>query len=158
MPHTCPIGAERPLTAGEVAMVRGIFGSAIDTAPVRIRRKRWFPFQTRNTTMAPCGHLHFAPGSMSYCDDFSHADPHLQGHFIHEMTHVWQTQRHGRFYLIWRRHPFCRYSYCLKPGWSLEQYGLEQQAEIVRHAFMLRKGWKIAGVSDKKAYEVLVDF
>ena len=143
---------------GEMAMVRGIFGTALDPAPVRIRRKRWFPLQPRSTTMAPCGHLHFHPGSASYCDDFSKADPDLQGHFIHEMTHVWQAQKRGRFYLIFRRHPFCRYSYSIKPGWKLERYGLEQQAEIVRHAFMLRKGWAVTGVADKRVYELLVDF
>ena len=139
-------------------MVRGIFGTAIDPAPVRIRRKRWFPLQPRSTTMAPSGHLHFHPGSASYCDDFSKAGPELQGHFIHEMTHVWQAQQRGRLYLIFRRHPFCRYSYSIKPGWQLERYGLEQQAEIVRHAFMLRKGWAVAGVADKRVYELLVDF
>ena len=158
MEQTCPIGGERPLTAGEVALVRRIFGTAIDPAPVRIRRKRWFPLQLRSTTMAPSGHLHFHPGSPSYCDDFAEASPQLQGHFIHEMTHVWQAQKRGRFYLIFRRHPFCRYSYSLKPGWKLERYGLEQQAEIVRHAFMLRNGWAVAGVADQRVYDGLVDF
>ncbi len=51
-----------------------------------------------------------------------------------------------------------RYDYSLKPGWSLERYGIEQQAEIVRHAFLLRNGWKLAGVSDAAAYDVLVRF
>ncbi len=139
-------------------MVRSVFGSAIDTASVRIRRRRWFPLQPRRVTMAPCGHLHFHPESASYCDDFSEADPHLQGHFIHEMAHVWQAQARGRLFLVLRRHPFCRYSYSLKPGWKLEQYGLEQQAEIIRHAFMLRRGWKVPGVGDKRTYDALVDF
>lgn len=104
------------------------------------------------------GHLHFHPTSDSYCDDFAKADLHLQGHFIHEMTHVWQTQARGRWYLVLRRHPFCRYDYALKPGWPLERYGLEQQAEIVRHAFLLRNGIRLAGVEGKKAYDQLVNF
>ncbi len=158
MEHSCPVGGERRLTVGEMAMVRRIFGSAIDLVLVRIRRKRWFPLQPRSTTMAPSGHLHFHPGSASYCDDFAQAEPHLQGHFIHEMTHVWQAQKRGRFYLILHRHPFCRYSYSIKPGWKLEQYGLEQQAEIIRHAFILRKGWAVAGVADSRVYDLLVDF
>jgi hypothetical protein len=74
------------------------------------------------------------------------------------MTHVWQTQRLGRWYLPLHRHPFCRYSYSLKPGWPLTRYGIEQQAEIVRHAFLLRSGRKVAGVSDAAAYDLLVDF
>ena len=108
--------------------------------------------------MAPMGHLHFHPRSDSYCDDFATADLNLQGHFIHEMTHVWQVQTRGRWYLILRRHPFCRYDYSLKPGWPLERYGIEQQAEIVRHAFLLRQGARIAGVADPRAYRDLVEF
>ena len=49
------------------------------------------------------------------------------------MTHVWQAQTSGRFYLPLMRHPFCRYGYRLKPGKPFERYGLEQQAEIVAH-------------------------
>ena len=47
------------------------------------------------------------------------------------MTHVWQAQTSGRFYLPLMRHPFCRYAYELKPGKPFERYGIEQQAEIV---------------------------
>jgi hypothetical protein len=38
------------------------------------------------------------------------------------------------------RHPFCRYRYELKPGQPFDRYGLEQQAEIVRHVFMAERG------------------
>lgn len=135
-----------------------MFGTALETAPVRIRRRRWLPFQPRHVTMAPMGHLHFHPASDSYCDDFSAARIDLQGHFIHEMTHVWQTQTRGRWHLMLRRHPLCRYDYTLKPGWPLERYGIEQQAEIVRHAFLLRRGYAVAGISDARAYDLLVNF
>ena len=57
--------------------------------------------------MAPMGHLHFHPSGDSYCDDFASAGVSLQGHFIHEMTHVWQTQTRGRWYLPLHR-PFSR--------------------------------------------------
>lgn len=154
----CPAGGERALTAGEIALVQSIFGNAIDPDPVRIRRRRWFPFQSARVTMAPCGHLHFHPLSSDYSDDFSLAGLGLQGHFLHEMTHVWQSQTRGRWYLPLMRHPFCRYDYALKPGWPLSRYGLEQQAEIVRHAFLLRQGVSVPGVSDASAYEALVVF
>lgn len=107
--------------------------------------------------MAPCGHLHFPPDSPAYCDDFGDADLSRQGLFIHEMTHVWQTQRRGKLYLPLMRHPFCRYDYSLKPGWPLTRYGIEQQAEIVRHAFLLRNGATVSGAS-AAAYDDLVDF
>ena len=32
------------------------------------------------------------------------------------MTHVWQAQTRGRFYLVLMRHPFCRYTYQLEEG------------------------------------------
>jgi hypothetical protein len=114
-------------------------------APVRIKRRKWFPFQPAQTVMAPCGHLHFAPSSDRYSDDFSRESFSLQGLFIHEMTHVWQTQTRGRLYLPLMRHPFCRYSYAIRPGWKLARYGIEQQAEIVRHAFLARQGHPVAG-------------
>lgn len=154
----CPAGGERPLTAGEIALTRSVFGAAVDCAKVTVRRRKWFPFQPRKTTMAPRGHLHFHPLAEHYCDDFSALPVLRQGLFIHEMTHVWQTQTRGDWYLVLNRHPFCRYDYSLKPGWPLERYGIEQQAEIVKHAFWLRNGVKVAGVGDRAAYDLLVRF
>lgn len=158
MTASCPIGGERPLTAGEVSLARSVFGDAIDYSKVTIRRKKWFPFQPRKTTMAPRGHIHFHPMGTGYCEDFSQVSVIRQGLFIHEMVHVWQTQTRGDWYLVLHRHPWTRYDYSLKPGWGLERYGIEQQAEIVKHAFLLRNGVKLAGVSDKSAYDLLVRF
>ena len=108
--------------------------------------------------MAPRGHLHFHPRGQTYCDDFSKVDLRRQGLFIHELVHVWQVQAKGEWFLVTRRMPWARYDYSLKPGWPLERYGIEQQAEIVKHAFWLRRGKKIAGVADPAAYEMLVRF
>jgi MoaA/NifB/PqqE/SkfB family radical SAM enzyme len=135
-----------------------VFGSAIDYARVTIRRRKFFPFQPRETTMAPRGHLHFHPRGNAYRDDFAAAGRIEQGLLIHELTHVWQTQTLGEWYLPLHRHPFCRYDYALRPGWSLDRYGIEQQAEIVKHAFWLRNGVKIAGIADPAAYDLLVRF
>lgn len=146
------------MTEAEIALARSVFGHAIDYARVTIRRRKFFPFQPRHTTMAPRGHLHFHPHGRSYADDFACADFMSQGLFIHEMTHVWQTQTRGDWYLLLHRHPFCRYDYSLKPGWSLERYGIEQQAQIVKHAFWLRNGVQVAGVADPAAYDLLVRF
>lgn len=135
-----------------------MFGEAIDYARVRIRRRKFFPLQPRGVTMAPMGHLHFHPGADHYCDDFAAAPLERQAHFIHEMVHVWQAQRRGRWYLVLRRHPWCRYDYALKPGWPLERYGIEQQAEIVRHAFLLREGAPVAGAPSLAAYAAILPF
>ena len=156
--ETCPVGGERKLTESEVALARSVFGDAIRYDKVTIRRKKWAFFQPRKVTMAPRGHMHFHPQSESYCDDFALADFRKRGLFIHEMTHVWQTQQKGDWYLPLHRHPFCRYDYSLKPGWELEQYGIEQQAEIVKHAYWLRNGIRVGGVADAAPYDLLVNF
>ncbi|MEE4289975.1 MAG: vgr related protein [Erythrobacter sp.] len=135
-----------------------MFGEAIDYAAVRIRRRKWFPLQPRGVTMAPRGHVHFHPLGSAYCDDFSREGLVRQGLLIHELTHVWQTQTRGNWYLVLNRHPWCRYDYALKPGQPLKAYGIEQQAMIVQHAFWLRHGARVAGVGDPAAYDLLVRF
>ncbi len=130
----------RPLTPGEIALARSIFGDAIDYSKVKLVKRKWWWFQPRNTAMAPTGNIHFHPHSGLWSEDFAAAPLAKQGLFIHEMTHVWQAQTRGRFYLPLMRHPFCRYRYEAIPGKAFEDYGLEQQAEIVRHAFLARHG------------------
>lgn len=125
---------------------------------MRVRQRRWFPFQPANTVMAPCGHLHFHPGSPLYRDDFAQAPRSLQGLFLHEMTHVWQAQLRGRFWLPLMRHPFCRYGYTITPGKPFERYGIEQQAEIVRDLFVLRSGANVPNKPPLAVYEALVPF
>jgi hypothetical protein len=134
----------RPLTVGEIALARSIFGDAIDYSRVRMLKGKWWPLHPRNAAMAPSGHIYFHPYAGGWSDDFAREPLGRQGFFIHEMTHVWQAQKAGRFYLILMRHPFCRYSYALKPGKPFERYGLEQQAEIVAHAFLGQHGARIA--------------
>lgn len=135
-----------------------MFGNALAYERITIRRRKFFPLQPRRVTMAPRGHLHFHPLGEVYCDDFSQGALPAAGLFIHELTHVWQTQSRGEWFLLLNRHPLCRYDYSLKPGWPLTRYGIEQQAEIVRHAFLLRQGVRLAGVADPAAYDWLVDF
>lgn len=155
---TCRPGEERSLTPGETTLARSVFGDAIDLTVVRVRRRRWFPLQPVGTVMAPCGHIHFHPRCPLYEDDFSNASELRQGLFIHEMTHVWQTQRKGRWYLPLMRHPFCRYDYSLKPGWALDRYGIEQQAEVVRHVFLLSRGVHVPGAPALSSYRGILPF
>ena len=96
--------------------------------------------------MAPSGNIHFHPQSKLWSEDFSKESLSLQGLYIHEMTHVWQAQSRGRWYLPLMRHPFCRYGYRLIEGRSFGRYGLEQQAEIVRHRFLEQQGQRTTGL------------
>ncbi len=146
----------RPLTDAETALANSVFGDSIDYGRVRIFARKWWPFQHRQVAMAPDGNLWLSPKGTLYCDDFCARPLERQGLFIHEMTHVWQHQQGVN--LILRRHPFCRYDYALKPGWTLRQYGLEQQAEIVRHAFLLREGETVAGAPSLEAYRKILPF
>lgn len=148
----------RPLTDGEIDLAASVFGDAIDYSRARIANAKWIFFQPRHVTMAPMGCIHFHPKGGLYHDDFSQAPLDRQGLFIHEMTHVWQAQSRGRWYLPLMRHPFCRYHYSIRPGWPLDRYGIEQQAEIVRHAFLLRKGVDVPGGPGPGRYRTIMPF
>lgn len=135
-----------------------MFGRAIDYDKVRVHNRKWWPLQPDKVTMAPDGDLWFAPQSGLYCDDFCASPLHVQGHFIHEMTHVWQAQRSGKWWLPLMRHPFCRYAYDYVPGKPFARYGIEQQAEIVRHAFLARRGVRVEGKPGAEVYAGLLPF
>ena len=150
------IALSRPLTHGETDLARSVFRATIAYAPVRIVRKKWAFFQPRETIMAPTGNIHFHPDSSLYREDFAAASLSDQGLFIHEMTHIWQHQRGVKLPLA--RHPFCRYDYAIRPGLPLARYGIEQQAEIVRHAFLLRCGCAVRGAPELARYESILPF
>ncbi len=146
----------RPLTLGEAALARSVFGDTIDYARVALSRTKWAFFQPRDVVMAPRGCIHFHPKGDLWRDDFAAAVLGDQGLFIHEMCHVWQHQR--GVYLPLARHPFCRYGYVLKPGQPFRRYGIEQQAEIVRHAFLLRRGAVVPAAPELNQYDTLLPF
>ena len=104
---------ERALTPGEIELARSVFGDAIDYSRVRMIRRKWWPLQPSNTAMAPIGQHPFPPARRRLVGGFLEGAARLQGFFIHEMTHVWQAQKGGRFYLPLMRHPFCRYDYAI---------------------------------------------
>ncbi|WP_375250432.1 vgr related protein [Sphingomonas sp.] len=146
----------RGLTEGERALARSVYGETIDYDAVALAPTRWAFFQPRQTVMAPRGTIHFHPRGTLWRDDFASAAVDLQGLFIHEMCHIWQHQR--GICLPLARHPFCRYHYGIRPGWRLERYGIEQQAEIVRHAFLLRRGVRVPGAPALSVYDTILPF
>jgi len=146
----------RLLTPGEAALARGVFRDTIDYARVRIHRRKWAFFQPRHITMAPMGHIHFHPQGDLYRDDFAAAPLGLQALFIHEMVHVWQHQQ--GIFLPLKRHPFCRYDYAIKPGQPFERYGIEHQAMLVQHFFLIRAGVCVAGAPPIEQYESILPF
>lgn len=149
---------ERPLTAPERALVAGMFGTAVDPDPVRVRHWRWWPLQPRHVVMAPMGHLHVAPGGRGWSDCYAGEGVRVAAFFLHEMTHVWQAQTRGRWYLPLMRHPFCRYAYAFTPGRAFTDYGIEQQAEIVGHVHLMRHGVAVPGKPPLAVLEAILPF
>jgi hypothetical protein len=149
--------ASRGLTAGEKAITATVFGDTLDPSCCQIKQQRWWPLQPRAIVMAPDGHLYFAPGAPGYADDFSHQSIQVQAFFLHEMTHVWQHQCGTN--LILARGLFARYTYLpLQPGKAFELYGIEQQAEIVRHYWLLKHGFGLPEAPPLSAYQKLLPF
>ena len=148
----------RWLTPAERKLAESVFKDAVDYDQVRIANRKFFPFHPRGTVMAPRGTIHFHPKGSLHCADFCGEGVGLtdQGLFIHEMTHIWQHQR--GLNLLVRRHLFCRYSYTIKPGWPLIRYGIEQQAEMVRHYFLLREGLQVPGAPKLDVYRGILPF
>ena len=146
----------RPLTSAERALARSMFGEAIDLDRAAIHRARWWPFQPRDTLMAPDGAIWCHPAGGLFRACYASDNLAMQALFVHEMTHVWQAQQRGRWYLPLMRHPFCRYAYTIKPGRRFEHYGIEQQAEIVADAFLLRRGVARPGKPGLAVYDALL--
>ena len=148
----------RALTLPERSLATAMFVDAIDLDRVAVRQARWWWFQSKNALMAPDGDIWCHPGGPLYRACYASAGLAMQALFLHEMTHVWQAQRGGRWYLPLMRHPFCRYAYAIEPGKIFARYGVEQQAEIVADAFLLRSGVARPGKPGLDVYEALLPF
>ncbi len=146
----------RGLTPAERAIAGDLFGPALDVDRVRLHHATWWPFQPPDYVMAPDGDLWLHPAGGLWREDFATAPLALQALFAHELTHCWQAQRGGRWFLPLMRHPFCRYRYALEPGRPFRRYGLEQQAEVVRHLFMHRRGYPPPDAPPRAALEALL--
>ena len=90
--------------------------------------------------MAPTGNIHFHPASDKWSEDFSR-EPLSAARAVHPRNDPRLADPDPRALLpLLMRHPFCRYAYELMPDRPFGRYGLEQQAEIVRHAFLAERG------------------
>jgi hypothetical protein len=122
----------RPLTAGEAALGREVFGDGLDLRRIRILSQPLWP-----RAFAAGSRLMVFPRTAAAAD-FSQAPLGLQGLFVHELTHVWQAQRGTG--LLWAKLR-CgdgpeAYAYDLTSGHSFDDLNIEQQAMVVQHAFL----------------------
>lgn len=93
--ETIPPGG-RPLTGGEIEMLKKLFGNAIDYNYVRIHKDKFTPgIQDDNVSMTPWGELYMPPNNYSpdFTKELSLKKYNYIHHFIHEMAHVWQYHR-----------------------------------------------------------------
>ncbi len=87
---------ERPLTPGEVALAREIFGDSLDLSTVRVTRDSWLsagaPKGLRHTVHLKSGWGHFQGAGLGLTE---------QGVTVlmHELVHVWQHQNGGHAYM-----------------------------------------------------------
>lgn len=145
-PTTAPLAEQvaepnRPLTPGEMALLRPIFRDGIDYAQVRVIDNS-FPLQPANVYMTPRGHV-YAPGDL-WRSDFSAGSASARMVFVHEMTHVWQFANGmdliGQGFVEFSRYRGQyekAYPYELARGRDLVDYGMEQQASIVEDYFAI---------------------
>ena len=146
--------AARALTDGERAIARGVFGAALDVERVRVHAQPWLPLQFRGAALAPDGHVWFH--AEDHRQDFAFEPLAARAWFVHELVHCWQHQQ-GQSVVL--RGAFDRrYAYHLEPGKPFARFGIEQQAEIVAHAFLLRAGAGIPGAPPLALYDAVLPF
>ena len=131
-------GGIRQLTIGEIALAKTLYGYSIHYHLVWVHRESYLPFnlQPVDIAMSPNGEMWYR--EETYSPDFSLEKSLRKKHrFMHEMMHVWQTQK-GMF--VRTRGLFsgiADYSYSLDKA-DLLHYGLEQQESIVSDYWLLK--------------------
>ncbi len=140
--------SHRPLTSGEIALAKTVFGDSIDYARVRLHDKRILPpgLQRRHQAVAKGDNVSF-PRS-AYAADFSfETNAFKQSVFIHELVHVWQhqnrvlsTPREALKETLRHKFNYAKaYPYRLGAHADLTGYGFEQQAAMIQDYFLLTR-------------------
>jgi hypothetical protein len=141
----------RALSAGEIALGRGMFGDVIEWDRVRVLQAPALPFGA----MVPLGKTIVFARWRAW-KDFADAPLSEQGWFVHELTHVWQAAR-GTVLAAAKLSALGKKAYAYKPraGAKLSSYNIESQAEIARHLFLARAGEPQAGVPARAWLEAI---
>ncbi|MDD3597207.1 calcium-binding protein, partial [Sulfuricurvum sp.] len=140
----------RNLTPGEINMLRDVFGDSINYSEVMIH-----PTGLPAPGVTLFGNVYinsgtaFNPESNQYQSDFSIADAKDQALFMHEMTHVWQSQNGYptgpigfNLQSIYKTGVVNPYEYELDPNKSFKDYNMEQQAKLIENYFLTKDNLK----------------
>lgn len=135
----------RKITAGEIELVRPIFGDAVRYNEIRIfnRPSLFHFFHTNKIAQALRNNIYLRPEMGPGRYDFGFAntpspkgipvDDDHAGDFVHEVTHIWQYQNFG----IYRSKEAMPYNYRLTDHQNFLAFNPEQQAEIVKYYFSM---------------------
>jgi hypothetical protein len=145
----------RRLTPGERALAAEVFGPGLDATRVRIAA---IPLWNRAFVAGPSLMVWPAKGLKA---DFSAPQVPLsiQSVFVHELTHVWQAQRGVNLLLAKLKagDSDLAYAYDLNCCEGFFSLNIEQQAMVVQHAFLCRRGGQAPFATEAYA-AVLPDF
>jgi hypothetical protein len=138
----------RPLTSGEIALLRPIFGDTLDYARQMVARNDG-EVGGRTNSYTP----DYLPNmAVAYWyKDYSVRSAEMASLFIHEMVHVWQSG-HGshnalRGIYLWLKYDHITgnyddsYNYDLDSSSSLSDFNMEQQAQIIQDYYLVSKTW-----------------
>lgn len=152
----------RRLTAGEHALCAEAFGDSLDAGRVRL----WSCPALAWTTGRPfCAGGWLWPGRSLIVyppagarRDFTQAPLWEQSVFVHEATHAWQSQQGVN--LLWAKlragDGEAAYAYDLTPDCRWDGFNIEQQAMLVQHAFLERRGARVP--HSQRAYAAVLPF
>jgi hypothetical protein len=126
----------RPLTSGEMMIVRFMFGDETRFVKTRVIQSPRLGFGA----MVPSARtIFFSQWAAAW--DFTHCSLDERGWFVHELVHVWQALN-GRVMPVAKLSALgaAAYIYQYEPGKPFSAYNIEQQAELGRHLFLARNG------------------
>ncbi len=129
----------RPLTAGETALGREVFGDILAIEPIRFLAS---PFPRAFVPGRWWGRDWIVWPRRGLADDLAAAPIRTQATFIHELVHVWQAQQGVNLLLAKLKAGDRResYVYPTEGDCRWEMLNIEQQASAVEHAFRLSRG------------------
>ena len=138
--------SRRRLTTGERSIARECFGGALDLDRVRLWSCPPLAWTTRRPFCAggwlsPGLSLVVYPPEQAWAD-FSLAPLWHQSVLVHELTHAWQSQQGVSLPLAKLRagDSAASYAYELTPDCDWDGFNIEQQAMLVQHAYLQRRG------------------
>lgn len=146
----------RHLTADEVKLARQYFGDSIKYNNAKIfSRPFMYMFGHDRTGMAPNGNI-YIPQAENRSKNYAIGDIQLKALFMHEMTHVAQSQSGMNIpkqaLLTLLKHAFNysdAYKYEIDNSYAYHDMNLEQQAQIMQDYFYMRSDFVLMTTLEK---------